>query len=438
MPACSRKPLVDNPPETPTTPTGPVSGRCDSLYLFTASAADPDSDSVALRFDWGDGRTSAWTVFVPSGTVVGDSCAWHSVSACSVKAQARDIHGALSDWSPAHLMPLEGGPRFADSVIATIAVGSFPEKIAASADERFVYVTNYEDNTVSVISTASNEVIATFDVGERPWGIAVHPNGSLVYVTAENGAGAVYVIRTSDYSVIDTIEVGEDPTEIAILPDGSYLYVIECDDGVVHVIRTADNTLVATLWVGEGTGGIAVTPDGTRVLVSTYDGLVTVDVRSLTILETVPVGNCPTYITVLPDGSHAYVSVCEDLATEMPGVCVVRLSDFQVVDTVILVGPDALPGALAATADGAFVFALIEEGLFENPTVAVINTRFNRLAAWVSDWENVEDEYGPYGVVCLSDGRVYVANEQCDYVTVFGYSTGGSCARAPGMKLVQR
>lgn len=45
----------------------------------------------------------------------------------------------------------------------------------------FAYITNLEDNTVSVIDTASNDV-KTVPVGTRPKGVAVHPDGSRVYV----------------------------------------------------------------------------------------------------------------------------------------------------------------------------------------------------------------------------------------------------------------
>ena len=40
------------------------------------------------------------------------------------------------------------------------------------------YVTNYVDNTVSVIDTATNTVVATIPVGIQPLGVAVTPDGT--------------------------------------------------------------------------------------------------------------------------------------------------------------------------------------------------------------------------------------------------------------------
>jgi YVTN family beta-propeller protein len=49
-----------------------------------------------------------------------------------------------------------------------------------------VYVSNISSANVSVISTATNTVIATIGVGNRPRGVAVTPDGTRVYVPNGN------------------------------------------------------------------------------------------------------------------------------------------------------------------------------------------------------------------------------------------------------------
>jgi len=44
------------------------------------------------------------------------------------------------------------------------------------------YVTNFLDNTVSVIDPATNTVVATIPVGTNPRSVAVTPNGAFAYV----------------------------------------------------------------------------------------------------------------------------------------------------------------------------------------------------------------------------------------------------------------
>ena len=53
-----------------------------------------------------------------------------------------------------------------------------PQSLAQNA-----YISNALDNTVSVVSTATNTVTATIPVGVSPTGVAVSPDGSKVYVT---------------------------------------------------------------------------------------------------------------------------------------------------------------------------------------------------------------------------------------------------------------
>jgi len=86
-------------PQPPNRPFGRTSVPPDSLYYYTTSSIDPDGDSVACQFDWGDGTLSGWTGYVPSGTIVSALKPWTRHGAFSVRARAQDVHGALSDWS---------------------------------------------------------------------------------------------------------------------------------------------------------------------------------------------------------------------------------------------------------------------------------------------------------------------------------------------------
>ena len=71
----------------------------------------------------------------------------------------------------------------------------------------FLYVPNEYDNTVSVIDTATDLVVATIPVGGQTADTAaVSPNGAFVYVASESGI--VSVIDTASNSVVGTINVG--------------------------------------------------------------------------------------------------------------------------------------------------------------------------------------------------------------------------------------
>lgn len=127
----------------------------------------------------------------------------------------------------------------------------------------FAYVTNFDDDTVSVINTATNTVIGLIPVGPGPRGIAITPDGSRAY-TGNTGNNTVSVIDTATNTVLTTIDLAPDginPQGIAITPDGSRAYTANEVNDTVSVINTATNTVIGTpIMVGASPRGIAITP----------------------------------------------------------------------------------------------------------------------------------------------------------------------------------
>jgi YVTN family beta-propeller protein len=95
-----------------------------------------------------------------------------------------------------------------------ITVGDLPVGVAITPNGNFVYVANEQDNSVSVISTSDDTIVATITVGVRPFGVAITPNGQFVYVTNSGnflGSDTVSVIATATNTLVATITVGNEP-----------------------------------------------------------------------------------------------------------------------------------------------------------------------------------------------------------------------------------
>jgi len=126
----------------------------------------------------------------------------------------------------------------------------------------FAYVTNVLSNTVSVIDTATNTVVATVPVGPTftPLEVvAITPDGARAYV-ANTRSNTVSVIDTATNTVVATVPVGAEPFGVAITPDGARAYVANALSNTVSVIDTATNTVVATVPVGARPLVVAITP----------------------------------------------------------------------------------------------------------------------------------------------------------------------------------
>lgn len=229
-----------------------------------------------------------------------------------------------------------------DAVLATIPVGYNPEGVAIGPANTpaagKVYVANSCDGaesacqsgvgTVSVISTATNKVIATVKVGPMDYDLAVSPDGQFVYV--QNEDGTVSVINTAMNRVVETVQTdaeglsyGPGPT-LAVSPDGKYVYVIGWHNSfsnyVLDVITTSTGFADTEVHLTGYPDAIAVSPDGSVVYVAdggtTYVPGTTVDVISTAtdkVINTITVGRDRTGITVSPDGSQLYVSTGDGL-----------------------------------------------------------------------------------------------------------------------------
>jgi YVTN family beta-propeller protein len=115
--------------------------------------------------------------------------------------------------------------------------------VAVAPNGGRVYVTNSFSNTVSVINTATNALVATISVGEAPWGVAVDPGGTHVFVSnsgfLHNVGGfdphTVYVIDTSSNTVVTSVpSVGQHP--IGLVATASNVYVAHTSSDIVSVI----------------------------------------------------------------------------------------------------------------------------------------------------------------------------------------------------------
>ena len=196
-----------------------------------------------------------------------------------------------------------------------IPVGRQPASIAVTPDGRFAYVANsgtaqFGGQSVSVIDTAARQGVATVEVGEFPFGLAITPDGGQVFVT-DRGSNEVSVIDTGTNQVVAEIEVGSEPTGVAITPDGAWAYVANFGDGTVERINTTTFAVVGEpIHVGEHPEGIEFTPDGKTAFVADQgnDAVSAIDTatRKVTPIP-LPTGEQPRGIVVSPDGLKAFV-----------------------------------------------------------------------------------------------------------------------------------
>jgi YVTN family beta-propeller protein len=110
--------------------------------------------------------------------------------------------------------------------------GSSPNSVVATNDK--VFVSNGNNDCISVINLKSGEVSKNIDLnpepsldgfrGIIPFGVTLSPDAKRLYV-AESGINAVAVINTENEQVIGHIPTAWFPSKLAVSPDGKQLLV---------------------------------------------------------------------------------------------------------------------------------------------------------------------------------------------------------------------
>jgi hypothetical protein len=89
--------VVNDPPVIPQI-TGQANGTVGQSYDYTFIASDPNGEQIYYTIEWGDGQTNIWIGPYTSGQPVTIPHSWDKKGTYTIKAKAKDIHDAESDW----------------------------------------------------------------------------------------------------------------------------------------------------------------------------------------------------------------------------------------------------------------------------------------------------------------------------------------------------
>lgn len=242
-----------------------------------------------------------------------------------------------------------------NTIVANVAIGNNPSSVALTPDGSKVYVANagFPGMGVAVVDTVTFAIVKTLP-SIFPTALArtmaVHPNGSRVYVATLTG---VSVIDTSTDTVVATIPANG--SRLAISPDGSRLYIHSQFANRIDVIDTSTNANLAQI-PAPGSGPdpevIAVTRDGKRVLATHFGGLrvSVIDTATNAVAASLPFPALPVGLATSPDNSAAFL-------VTIGSVNWLRLADNSITAT-IAVPSDTKSGEFpVVTPDGAKLYA---------------------------------------------------------------------------------
>lgn len=153
-----------------------------------------------------------------------------------------------------------------NQLITKVEVGNHPAHIVFTNDQKYVLVTNNEDNNVSVIDAKTYQLVQTISTGKGPHGFRVSADSKFAYI-ANMGEDTVSVIDLTAMKESRKIEVGGTPVTTGVTSDGKLLVVTLNTENAVAIVELASDK-VEKIPVGEGPAQVYIQSDDKIAIVA--------------------------------------------------------------------------------------------------------------------------------------------------------------------------
>jgi YVTN family beta-propeller protein len=189
--------------------------------------------------------------------------------------------------------------------IAEIRVGSAPRTVAVVPGGD-IWVTNKRSSSISVVDSATLAVTRTIALpfASQPFGIAADPSGGAVYVALEAG-GRLLKLDAGSGAVLGSLDVGANPRHVSVTGDGHLVYVSR------FITPPLPGESTATVQTPADAGGEIVVVDAASMAVSS-----TITLRHSDKADSESQGRgIPNYlgaVAISPDGRSARVPSKQD------------------------------------------------------------------------------------------------------------------------------
>jgi YVTN family beta-propeller protein len=165
-----------------------------------------------------------------------------------------------------------------DTELGRVDVGRHPRGVAIDSGNEVAYVTVMGEHRIDVIGLQSRQVLRSFGTevaGTTPRHIVLSPDDRYLYVS-NNQMDSVRKIDLSSGAVLGEAFTGTATRTMAISDDGESLYVVNYEDGTVSKVRTNDMEILQTVYSGYHPVGITYDADTRQVWVANYAGSLSV------------------------------------------------------------------------------------------------------------------------------------------------------------------
>jgi YVTN family beta-propeller protein len=306
------------------------------------------------------------------------------------------------------------------------------------AGQPHIYVTNSDDNKITIIDPATNKVSSEFTVSANPHGIVPSPDGKRFYISSES-KDLLDVVDRSNMKVIRSVPIGMRPNNVAITADGKRVYVCIRGKSWVDIVDTASLEKVKSVEVGKGPHNVYRTPDGKYMIATAMDGqkLTAIDVATEEPAFSIPAGGVPRPVVIDANPDKTINRLFVQLSN-LHGVEIIDWASHSIAGKIMLppAPPDAKPLIPETFSHGMAISpdhkTLWVDSLLNNDVNVFSMTDLKQIAT-------IPVGRGPDWMVFTPDGtRCYVSNAGSNSVSAIDAATYKELARIPVGKVPKR
>jgi len=193
-------------------------------------------------------------------------------------------------------------------VVARIPFAAQPVQgvrgLALTPDDQRLFVSDIFSNSVSVIDTSMNAVVAKVPLNGAPSEVKVSPDGQRVYCLETSGMTLASVLDRYTYAVIRTLPMPVSmPLDLELSPDERYLYAPDVDPNFLVVYDVTAGKIAKVVPTGVDPFNTVSSPDRKLIYITNFtsDSISVFDTQTMEMLDPIrlpPLGD--SLFTVSP------------------------------------------------------------------------------------------------------------------------------------------
>lgn len=180
-------------------------------------------------------------------------------------------------------------------IIGNFSVGSNPERLVTSPDNKFIAVAQPKNGCIAIVATDNMRFGSTHKDPQiiKPLDLAFAPDGGRLYVL-DGETCSLVELHVPSLNVVRTLPLnGLGPSFMRISKNGAKMFVGHEETGLITIVDLFAWEVVKQTGVGAKLGGMDLTPDNGRILISlpNENQVGIYKTNDLRLLSKVPVGS---------------------------------------------------------------------------------------------------------------------------------------------------